>query len=119
MLRSFFTLLLAASALAITAQTAPRRAHKATAHKTTAHKTAVHKVAAPVPAATSDATATDGSFGTRVPGAANGGGEGQGVYAAPGMAVDVTSGKEVEPYNSTNQKPGDKPAKRTTTLSPK
>lgn len=114
MLRFFFTLLLAASALTITAQTAPRRAHKATAHKT-----AMHEAAALVPAATSDATATDGSFGNGAPGATNGGGEGQGMYAAPGMAVDVTSGKEVEPYNSTNQKPGDKPAKRTTTLSPK
>ncbi len=111
MLRSLLTVLLATSALAATAQTAPRRAAKP------ATTTANTK---PVPTATSDATATDGSFGNGAPSSssANDGGQGQGVYAAPGMAVDIKKGK-VEPYNSTNQKPGDKPAKRSTTLSPK
>ncbi len=112
MLRSLLTVLLATSALAATAQTAPRRAAKP------ATTTANTK---PVPTATSDATATDGDFGNGAPSSssANDGGKGQGVYAAPGMPVHIKSGKRVEPYNSTNQKPGDKPAKGTTTLSPK
>ncbi|TPG65470.1 hypothetical protein EAH73_13445 [Hymenobacter nivis] len=105
------TLLLAISALAATAQTAPRRATKATsAAKATA-----------VPAAASDAAtpaAADGSFGDGAPASSANNGQGQGVYAAPGMPVNIKSGKEVEPYNSTNEKPGDKPRKGTT-LSPK
>ncbi|AMJ64236.1 hypothetical protein AXW84_01395 [Hymenobacter sp. PAMC 26628] len=105
---------MAASALAATAQTTPRRAAKPAA---TAAKTK------PVPAATSDATATspDGGFGNGAPGAssANDGGKGQGVYAAPGMPVEVTPGKEVGSYKGTTDKAT--PAKRTsgTTLSPK
>ena len=122
MLRSFFTLLLAVAALAATAQTAPAPAKKTAPGRPIMRRNprpAAPK-AAPVPAATSDATATDGGFGNGAPSSsANDGGKGQGVYAAPGMPVDIKAGKEVEPYNSTNQKPGDKPAKRTTTLSPK
>ncbi|MFD1468398.1 hypothetical protein ACFQ48_09195 [Hymenobacter caeli] len=111
MLRSLLAVLLAASALAATAQTAPRRAAKPA---TTTAKTK------PVPAATSDATATDGGFGNGAPSSsANDGGKGQGVYAAPGMPVDVTSGKEVGSYKGTTDKAT--PARRTgtTTLSPK
>jgi hypothetical protein len=60
MFRSLLAVLLAASALAATAQTAPRRTTKAA----TTAKTK------PVPAATSDATSTaaDGGFGNGAPG---------------------------------------------------
>lgn len=125
MFRSFLSLLLAVGALAATAQTAPAPAKKSTMPRPimrrnprpTAPKTA------PVPAATSDATATapDGGFGNGAPGAssAKDGGKGQGVYAAPGMPVDVTPGKEVGSYKGTTDKAT--PAKRTggTTLAPK
>lgn len=121
MIRSFLSSLLAVAALAAAAQTAPRPAHKATAHKPAAHQSA----AKPVPAATTDATSTapDGGFGNGAPGAspANADGKGQGAYAAPGMAVDVTPGKEVGSYKGTADKAT--PAKRTsssgTTLTPK
>ncbi|MGI4886342.1 MAG: hypothetical protein ACRYFR_15405 [Janthinobacterium lividum] len=122
MIRSFLSLLLAAGALAAAAQTTPLPAKKSSMPRPIMRRNprpAAPKKA-PVPAATSDATATGGGFGNDAPSSsANDGGKGQGVYAAPGMAVDVTSGKEVGSYKGTTDKAT--PAKRTsgTTLSPK
>ncbi len=119
MLRSFLTLLWAVAALAATAQTTPRPAHKTAMRKPARPP----KATTPVPAAATAASsaATDGGFGNGAPGSsANADGKGQGVYAAPGMAVDVTPGKEVGSYKGTTDKATPaKAAPSGTTLSPK
>lgn len=109
MLRFLLSLLLAGATVAATAQTAPKTVARPPAAP---RKTA----ATPVPVASDTATATGGRFGTSTGSSANDGGQGQGVYAAPGMAVDIKKGKEVEPYNSTNAGKH-KPARKASTLS--
>ena len=109
MLRFLLSLLLAGATVAATAQTAPRTVARPPAAP---RKTA----ATPAPVASDTATATGGRFGTSTGSSANDGGQGQGVYAAPGMAVDIKKGKEVEPYNSTNAGKH-KPARKASTLS--
>ncbi len=113
MLRFLLSLLLAGATVAATAQTAPKTVARPPAAP---HKTAAAAAPTPAPAASDTATATGGRFGTSTGSSANDGGQGQGVYAAPGMAVDIKKGKEVEPYNSTNAGKH-KPARKASTLS--
>lgn len=116
MFRSLLSLLLAGATVAATAQTAPKTAARPPAAP---HKAAAASAPAPAAVTSDTATATSGSFGNGAAGSSpNAAGQGQGVYAAPGMAVDIKKGKEVEPYNATNAgKP--KPARKARTLSPK
>lgn len=118
--RSVMTLLLAVAAFAATAQTAPRPASKTTVRKPAARpKTDAMATPAPAPAATDTASAArSGGFGNAAAGS-SANTDGQGVYAAPGMPVNVSSGKKVGSYKGAAEKTAPKPVGNGTTLSPK
>ena len=124
--RSLSSALLVLATLAATAQTAPHATKKTTTPRPIMRRNPRHpapgaakSTPAVAPRPTTAAPA-DGSFGNGATGSsANADGKGQGVYAAPGMAVDVTPSKEVGSYKGTAEKAAPKPASTGTTLSPK
>lgn len=95
-----------------------KKARRTTIRKTTVKRLGAATNTTPAPAPAPASPAVGASGGNGVTGSTEGAdGKGQGSYAAPGMPIDVQSGK-VESYNG--PAPGERTrAKKSTTLAPK
>ncbi len=95
-----------------------KKARRTTIRKTTVKRLGAATNTTPAPAPAPASPAVGASGGNGVTGSTEGAdGKGQGSYAAPGMPIDVQSGK-VESYNG--PAPSERTrAKKSTTLAPK